>query len=293
VQYTVYGYDIMTHWIEVLDVFNASLERHRIEIIYNDGTIDTSEVGNPVCDGVHSGVWLTHNYYHADGNGNVTALESTLETLTASYRYDPFGNVTSQSGGLADANTYRFSSKEFHPASGNYYYGYRFYAPNLQRWLNRDPIWERGGINLYTFVWNAPPTWVDPRGLNNLCVNANCKGVDLSGYSYLSEEENTGPPVLREVPKPGECVDADAIHIPGEAYKIGDFKTVEIDCSDGKPKLIWGGLGKNPCWKFGEPKPPVGNWPHADQPQPPYRDKPPVKPKPPLKPWPRPGTDPA
>src|SRR5205809_5140641 len=41
-------------------------------------------------------------------------------------------------------NVYRFSSKEIHVNSGLYYYGYRWYAPNLQRWLNRDPLGEPG-----------------------------------------------------------------------------------------------------------------------------------------------------
>jgi len=39
---------------------------------------------------------------------------------------------------------------------GLYYYLYRFYDPNLQRWLNRDPIQEWGGLNLYEFVANSP-----------------------------------------------------------------------------------------------------------------------------------------
>ena len=46
-----------------------------------------------------------------------------------------------------------------------YYYGYRFYAPALQRWVNRDPIEERGGINLYRFVGNAPVNKFDKNGL--------------------------------------------------------------------------------------------------------------------------------
>jgi RHS repeat-associated protein len=67
----------------------------------------------------------------------------------AKYLYDPFGFTLSSSGPLADANTYRFSSKEYQANSGLVYYLYRFYDPNLQRWVNRDPIQENGGINLY------------------------------------------------------------------------------------------------------------------------------------------------
>lgn len=62
---------------------------------------------------------------------------------------------------IASANLYRFSSKEWHPPSGLVYYGYRFYEPTLQRWLNRDPIQERGGINLYAFVTNSPNSNLD------------------------------------------------------------------------------------------------------------------------------------
>jgi RHS repeat-associated protein len=80
------------------------------------------------------------------------------------YRYDLFGNAISKSGTLADANVYRFSSKEIHVNSGMYYYGQRFYDPNLQRWLNRDPLQELGGMNLYGFVGNNPLHSIDPWG---------------------------------------------------------------------------------------------------------------------------------
>jgi hypothetical protein len=39
-----------------------------------------------------------------------------------------------------------------------------FYDPGAQRWLNRDPIEERGGINLFEFVKNSPESQVDPEG---------------------------------------------------------------------------------------------------------------------------------
>jgi RHS repeat-associated protein len=68
-------------------------------------------------------------------------------------------------GSLAAANIYRFSSKDWNGNAGLYYYLYRFYDPNLQRWLNQDPIQERGGINLYDYVYNNPVNRIDPNGL--------------------------------------------------------------------------------------------------------------------------------
>ena len=111
-----------------------------------------------------SGAWHTNSYYHADGNGNITCLINSSQSVVASYAYDPFGNTISSSGSLAATNVYRFSSKECHVNSGMYYYGYRFYDPNLQRWINRDPIEESGGLNLYECVQNDPVLYADAMG---------------------------------------------------------------------------------------------------------------------------------
>src|SRR5262249_53161636 len=133
--------------------------------------------------GYSSGNWTTHNFYHADGNGNITYLVDSSQALAASYRYDPFGNLISSSGSLASANVYRFSSKEIHVNSGLYYYLYRFYDPNLQRWITLDPFDEVGfdavrrhqgkrgkarrGWSDYAFVVNEPVANYDPLGLLN------------------------------------------------------------------------------------------------------------------------------
>src|SRR5439155_6537881 len=108
----------------------------------------------------------SHYFYHADGNGNVTMLVNSLQLAVAKYLYDPYGNTLSSSGPVADANLYRFSSKEAHAGSGLVYYLYRFYEPGLQRWLNQDPIGERGGIGLYLFVDNSPSSFIDSYGLD-------------------------------------------------------------------------------------------------------------------------------
>jgi len=107
-----------------------------------------------------------HAYYHSDGNGNLTTLLASNQLVVARYLYDPFGTILAMSGSLAEDNLYRFSTKEFHEASGLLYYLHRYYDSRLSRWVNRDPIQEDGGLNLYIYVGNAPITRVDPLGLN-------------------------------------------------------------------------------------------------------------------------------
>jgi len=103
-------------------------------------------------------------FYHADGNGNITALMYPSGQLAAKYLYDSFGNMLAMSGPLASFNKYRFSSKEWNDNAGLYYFGRRFYDPILQRWINRDPIQESGGLNLYGFVANDPIDTIDILG---------------------------------------------------------------------------------------------------------------------------------
>lgn len=38
--------------------------------------------------------------------------------------------------------------------------------PELGRWINRDPLGEKGGYNLYAFVCNNSPSIIDPYGLD-------------------------------------------------------------------------------------------------------------------------------
>ncbi|WOO43034.1 RHS repeat-associated core domain-containing protein [Rubellicoccus peritrichatus] len=108
-------------------------------------------------------------FYYYDGNGNVTGLIKTDDTVAASYSYDPFGNVLSSSVGLGQTNPYQFSTKEYEKDWDLNYYLYRFYSPELGRWLSRDPIMENGGYNLYSFVRNQPINLYDILGLQACC----------------------------------------------------------------------------------------------------------------------------
>jgi RHS repeat-associated protein len=104
-------------------------------------------------------------YYYADANGNVTALFNSKGTVVGKYGYEPFGNVSMIEGRAAERNTFRFSSKESDLLSGLSYYGQRYYAPEMQRWITRDPIGEVDSPNLYKFVHNTPANAIDAFGL--------------------------------------------------------------------------------------------------------------------------------
>ena len=106
-----------------------------------------------------------HYYYHSDGNGNITALVNTNQIIVARHVYDSFGITLSLSGTKADANPYWFSSQLYDADTDFCHYQRRVYVPIWQRWLNRDPSEEEGGINLLGFAYNDPINAIDDTGM--------------------------------------------------------------------------------------------------------------------------------
>lgn len=107
-----------------------------------------------------------HSYYHADGNGNVTMLINNYQNPVTKYAYDPFGNPLNESGSKAFLNPMWFSSQVYDSDTGFLHYKYRIYIPELDRWPNRDPLEEWGGLNLYEFCVNNPLYYFDPLGMS-------------------------------------------------------------------------------------------------------------------------------
>ena len=125
----------------------------------------------------------TKTYFPAyDGNGNLSALlDSADGSLDAKYEYGAFGEPLRVGGtAIAADNPFRFSTKYTDTESGLVYYGFRYYSPSLGRFLNRDPIGELGGSNLYAFVENDPVNGWDRLGLAG---SSNCQDP-----SYEAEE---------------------------------------------------------------------------------------------------------
>ncbi|NGO39660.1 RHS repeat-associated core domain-containing protein [Limisphaera ngatamarikiensis] len=76
-------------------------------------------------------------------------------------------------GPATGSNPFRFSTKRTEDGTGLVLYEYRAYSPALGRWLSRDPMVERGGLNLCGFVGNNPIDVIEYLGLK--CVEATGK----------------------------------------------------------------------------------------------------------------------
>ena len=128
-----------------------------------------------------------------DHNGNIVRYVSETGTIAAQYTYDPYGNVTETCGDLVDMFSFGFSTKYHDRETGLVHYLRRFYHPPDGRWLNRDPIGEDGGINLYGFCQNSLPYKVDFLGKIECCncaYSGNLLTIGQStGFSTLDRKK--------------------------------------------------------------------------------------------------------
>ena len=109
-----------------------------------------------------------------DSNGNVAALlRATDGEAVAKYEYSPFGELLRCEGTYAKSNPFRFSTKFYDEEIGLVYYGLRYYSPSLGRFITRDPIEEKGGLNLYAFCGNDAVNGIDYKGMLTVTFTTN------------------------------------------------------------------------------------------------------------------------
>jgi RHS repeat-associated protein len=144
----------------------------------------------------------TGTYFPAyDGNGNIIAMiKSSNSSVAANYEYNLYGQLLTWSGAYSTLNPFRFSTKFVDNETNFSYFGYRHYNPDMGRWLNRDPIEEWGGKNIYMFTNNLPINKFDYLGL------LSSESPSLSSTCCLSNNpsgKGTGTPRLRCRPVDG------------------------------------------------------------------------------------------
>ncbi|MCB1202879.1 MAG: RHS repeat-associated core domain-containing protein [Verrucomicrobiae bacterium] len=147
---------------------------HRDELVLRDR--DTNGDGS-----LDERLFATMDYF------NGTAVLNTSGVVQERYAYSAFGvrrvmapNYTPRTTSDIDWD-FGFQGQIRDEANGWYNYGYRVFVPLVGRWINRDPIKELGGFNLYRFTYNKPINRLDYLGL---CSNG--ESILMGGQSDIA-----------------------------------------------------------------------------------------------------------
>lgn len=124
--------------------------------------------------------------YARDHLGSIQAITDASGAVRAQYAYTPWGERTKLSG---DVDTDEGFTGHWHHTSGLVLTWFRAYDPATGRWLSRDPIGERGGLNLYGYCVNNPINSFDPYGQNPPDEDEPPPGVDLQAWIAFQREE--------------------------------------------------------------------------------------------------------
>ena len=108
-------------------------------------------------------------FYHGDHIGSARVVTSAGGWPISTDDFYPFGL---EQVPPPDPNHYKFTGKERDTESGNDYFGARYYASSMGRFLSPDPITVTPArmvnpqeLNLYSYVRNNPLVLTDPTGM--------------------------------------------------------------------------------------------------------------------------------
>ena len=113
-------------------------------------------------------------------------MVDALGNMVWSAQYSAFGKAHV----VVDTveNNLRFPGQYFDVETGLHQNYFRYYDPNVARYIEKDPIGLIAGLNTYSYVDNNPLVFVDLKGLNKSAASASNpwhqfrRGVKGRGY---------------------------------------------------------------------------------------------------------------
>ncbi|APY49025.1 RHS repeat-associated core domain-containing protein [Salmonella enterica] len=133
-------------------------------------------------------------YYHTDVNGAPEEMTDGGGNIVWEAGYQVWGNLTHEKETRPVQQNLRFQGQYLDRETGLHYNLYRFYDPDIGKFISGDPISLRGGINLYAYAQN-PLSWIDPLGLTGEWVNPkdiNFSQRTISPHDYAEIMRNGG-----------------------------------------------------------------------------------------------------
>lgn len=134
-------------------------------------------------------------FLHTNQIGVPLRVDDDHAGVVWSATVDPYGTTRIAPESSIELNL-RFPGHYFDPPTGLHYNRFRYYSPELGRYLESDPAGQSGGINLYAYPAN-PLVQVDLRGLHPDQNDAS-KAVDGSAKPDAETPKAKG----EEAPKP-------------------------------------------------------------------------------------------
>jgi len=135
-------------------------------------------------------------YYHSDHLGSTSYMTDNAGELSQHLEYLPFGEVFVENRN--DDNIYQtpylFNGKELDEETGLYYFGARYYDPELSNWLSIDPLaYQYTSWSPYNYTKNNPIKIIDPDGRDTIDVVKN----DLGKWEIANTKIAKGDDVFR------------------------------------------------------------------------------------------------
>jgi RHS repeat-associated protein len=104
--------------------------------------------------------------YHCDHRGLPLALIDVNGYVAWSAEFDEWGNMLREDNPHHLQQLIRLPGQQWDKETGLYYNRHRYLEPLQGRYITQDPIGLMGGWNLYSYVFNNPIKFIDPKGLD-------------------------------------------------------------------------------------------------------------------------------
>jgi RHS repeat-associated protein len=164
--YSQFAYDGFGRNVLIQEYTSSSLTSTRRFVWCDDLRCESRDISSSItAQYVVGGEISSGTSYYVCGSHDRSDREMTNSsgTVVAEYAYDPFGRVSKLAGSV-DAD-FQYTGYFVHARSGLSLAESRVYDATIGRFINRDPILENGGVNLYEYASNAPTEFIDPSGL--------------------------------------------------------------------------------------------------------------------------------